>query len=128
MSPALSESQEDYLEAILDIEGRKHAARAVDIGRQLGVRNSSVTGALQALAGKGLVNYEPYDLVTLTSTGRRTARRIARRHQVLESFLGDQLGVDPAEAETIACRMEHALSEDVLEKLIRFIDGGSRHD
>jgi DtxR family Mn-dependent transcriptional regulator len=129
MADALSESQEDYLEAILRIESRKRAARACDIGREMRVSNASVTGALHSLASKGLVNYAPYDLVTLTAAGRESAGRIDRRHRVLQGFLTDQLGVKPGDAEATACRMEHALSEDVLERLIRFIQGcgGSAH-
>jgi DtxR family Mn-dependent transcriptional regulator len=129
MADTLSESQEDYLEAILHIEDRKSAARAGDIGRELGVSNASVTSALHSLAGKGLVNYAPYDLITLTATGREAAGRIDRRHRVLREFLTGQLGVKPEEAEPTACRMEHAFSEEVLERLIRFIEehGGCAH-
>ena len=118
---ALSERQEDYLEAILHIEQRKNAARATDISRELGVSSSSVTGALHALAGKGLVNYEPYDLITLTASGRSAAQRVSRRHRVLRRFLEADLGIEAGEAEATACRMEHVLSERVVQKLVEFI-------
>jgi DtxR family Mn-dependent transcriptional regulator len=120
-SERLSERQEDYLEAILRIEQRKSAARATDISRELGVSSSSVTGALQSLAGKGLVNYQPYDLITLTASGRSAARRISRRHRVLRRFLEADLGVEAREAEATACRLEHVLSERVVERLVDFL-------
>ena len=61
----LSASLEDYLEAILHLVTEKQVARSRDIAKRLRVNRSSVTGALQALAKKGLVNYEPYEAVTL---------------------------------------------------------------
>jgi len=70
---ALSASLEDYLEAIWHVEAAKGAARAKDIADRLGVNASSVTAALQTLAERGLVNYAPYDIVTLTAAGRPAA-------------------------------------------------------
>ncbi|WP_455383030.1 metal-dependent transcriptional regulator [Salinispira pacifica] len=118
----LSASQEDYLEAIYHIIASKQAARAKDISERLGVNNSSVTGALHALAGKGLINYEPYDIVTLTSQGRGVAREVVRRHEVLRDFLIGVLEVAPEEAEESACKLEHAVSDVVLERLVHFME------
>lgn len=118
----LSESLEDYLEAILHIEEQKNAARPKDIARRLGVSAPSVTGALQNLAARGLVNYRPYDLVTLTSRGRRVARDVIRRHEGLRRFFTDLLRIDAAEADRVACDMEHALPPHVLSRLVEFID------
>ncbi|HUX49247.1 MAG TPA: metal-dependent transcriptional regulator [Spirochaetia bacterium] len=119
---ALSESQEDYLEAIYHIVKKKHAARAKDISRRLGVNNSSVTGALRALSQKGLVNYEPYDLITLTSEGDEIAGRVVKRHEFLLDFLVRVLGIPADEAEVSACHLEHSLTDIVFERLIQFVD------
>ena len=61
----LSSTLEDYLEAICRLEQEKGFARVRDIARALGVANSTATAALQALSKKGLINYEPYEPVTL---------------------------------------------------------------
>ena len=119
---ALSESQEDYLEAIYHIVKKKHAARAKDISRRLGVNNSSVTGALRALSQKGLVNYEPYDLITLTREGDEIAGRVVKRHEFLLDFLIRVLGIPADAAEVSACHMEHSLTDIVFERLIQFVD------
>ena len=84
MSVSLSESLEDYLEAIFHIESKKQAARAKDIAQRLNVKNSSVTGALHSLSEKGLINYAPYDLITLTPKGKTVANGVVRRHEALE--------------------------------------------
>ena len=86
------------------------------------MNRSSVTGALRALAEKKLVNYAPYDLVTLTPEGGRLAQRIIHRHEVLKDFISRVLGLEERIAEENACRMEHDVSEPVLDRLAQFID------
>jgi DtxR family Mn-dependent transcriptional regulator len=118
----LSSNMEDYLEAIYHIVRVKHAARAKDISEQLGVNRSSVTAALHSLANKKLINYAPYDIVTLTAKGQKTAKGISKRHKVLRSFFIKVLGVDEESADESACKMEHAVSEDILQRLEQFIE------
>jgi DtxR family Mn-dependent transcriptional regulator len=100
----------------------KQAARAKDIADRLQVNSSSVTGALHGLKERGLVNYEPYDLITLTPRGLRTAREVVRRHEALRSFFVEVLGIAETEAESAACRMEHAMSPLVFDRLVRFVE------
>jgi DtxR family Mn-dependent transcriptional regulator len=118
---SITSSQEDYLETIYHITAEKHAARAKDIARQMNVKASSVTGALRILSEKGLIHYEPYDVITLTQEGRRAAEEVVRRHEVLDDFFSRILGVAPEEAATAACEMEHALPQSVLDRLIQFV-------
>jgi DtxR family Mn-dependent transcriptional regulator len=122
VTTGLSESLENYLEAIYHVVREKKAAKARDIANRLNVKSSSVTGALQALAAKGLINYAPYDLITLTDTGLVEAGKVARRHQVLRDFLTKVLGVDYKEADQAACRMEHTVQGDILERFTQFVE------
>jgi DtxR family Mn-dependent transcriptional regulator len=119
---ALSESQEDYLEAIFHIITEKHAARVKDIAERLGVNPASVTGALGVLSEKGLVNYAPYEAITLTPQGRRISKDVVRRHEVLRYFFSNILSVDHDVADKAACSMEHALSREILNRLTQFLD------
>ncbi len=121
-SRALTESLEDYLEAIFNLTVEKGMARSRDIAERLKVTRSSVTGALRALAEKGFVNYAPYEVTTLTEKGERVGRGIARKHRVLRDFLVDVLAVEPEEAERAACGMEHAVSGGVIDRLVDFAD------
>ena len=118
----LSASLENYLEAIYHIEHDKKAARAKDIAERMEVNNSSVTGALRALGEKGLVNYAPYDLVTLTPDGHRAALDVVRRHEGIREFFVKILAVDEAEANEAACRMEHCISPEILERFAKFVE------
>jgi DtxR family Mn-dependent transcriptional regulator len=123
----LSASLEDYLEAIYHIVQDKNAARAKDIVERMGVHNSSVTQALRSLSDKGLVNYAPYDLITLTEAGEQAASGVVERHQALRWFLHDVLGLEADQAEDDACKLEHATSQTVLERLRRLMDYRNQH-
>ena len=119
---AITASQEDYLEAIFHIVAQKQAARAKDIAKRLEVNMSSVTGALQALVNKGLINYAPYEVITLTPRGRKIAEDVVRRHEVLRDFFFRILGADSSEAGENACRVEHAVSRSILDRIIKFVE------
>ncbi len=121
-SETLSASLEDYLEAIYSIVRLKQAARAKDISQRLGVNSSSVTGALHSLSEKRLINYTPYDIVTLTPKGEKVARNVFHRHTVLQEFFVKVLGLDIKSAGESACKMEHEISGDILQRLTLFVE------
>ena len=116
----LSASLEDYLEVIYHIADQKGAARARDIGLRLGVAPPSVTAALKLLADKKLINYVPYDVITLTPYGHQIVADVIHRHEALRDFLMNVLDVSPEQAEPAACKMEHAVPTDIIERLIDF--------
>lgn len=116
----LSASLEDYLETIFTISRAKGAARPKDIADQMGVRAASVTGALKNLASKGLINYAPYDVVTLTDEGLQIADTISQKHNALLQFFTDVLDIEPAEIEEFACKMEHIIPDHILERFVEF--------
>ena len=119
---AISASLEDYLEAIYQVTQDKKVARGKDISKRMGVSKASVTGALHSLSEKELINYTPYEFITLTPEGERLAKDVVRRHQMLKEFFVTVLGIEESEASDNACRMEHVVSEDLLQRLIQFIE------
>ncbi len=116
----ISASLQDYLEAIYHIAEKKGAARVKDIADRLDVASPSVTGALRALSEKGLVNYAPYDVVSLTEEGTGVAEAVVERHDALHDFFVNVLKVDEAMAQDAACRMEHALPEELMDRFVEF--------
>ena len=118
----LSSSLEDYLEAIFFIAEDKGAARPKDIADRLSVKAASVTGALKHLAEKQLINYAPYDVVTLTAAGKRVARAIAKKHNALLGFFSDVLDIPRDEVEDFACKMEHIIPDHILERFVEFAE------
>lgn len=118
----LTASLEDYLEAIFHIIEEKQAVRPKDIAKRLKVSNSSVTGALRSLADKELINYAPYDVITLTHSGKTEAKEVARRHEVLRDFFVEVLAVEERDADKAACQMEHSIPKVILERFIQFAE------
>ncbi len=118
----LSDSLENYLEVILDLEETNKVARAKEIADRLDIQRGSVTGGLKALAEKGYINYKPYSFITLTSKGKRIAQDITYRHGVIKDFLCKVLQIDPETADDTACRMEHAIDAKTIERLVCFIE------
>jgi len=119
---ALTASLEDYLEAIYLVIQKKQAARSKDIASHMNVRAASVTSALKLLSEKGLINYAPYDIITLTKKGEKAALVIVQKHRALYTFLKDVLRADEQEAELGACKLEHAISPEILKRLTAFVD------
>ncbi len=86
-SRASSTAVEDYLERILELINTKGYARVVDIARSLSISQASVTNMVQRLDAEGLLKYEKYRGLVLTTAGETLARNITRRHQLLTDFL-----------------------------------------
>lgn len=122
MTEAISVSAENYLEAIFLIAQEHAVARVKDIAERLKVSRPSVTGMLQSLRDRQLVNYEPYGFVTLTHEGADIAKRVVRRHEALRDFMVDVLSIDAAEADEAACHMEHGISKRVVDRFLEFAE------
>jgi DtxR family Mn-dependent transcriptional regulator len=113
---------EDYLESILELEQSKQYARVKDIAQKMHVKLPTVTSMLNTLQKRSLVSHGKYEYVTLTRKGREIASEILRRHTILKKFLTDILNIDAATADEDACRMEHAVSPDTLERIVKFME------
>lgn len=117
----LSASLEDYIETIYHIVEEKQVARAKNIADHLGVSRASVTEALRTLSSKGLINYAPYEVITMTSAGRLVAEDVIFRHTTLKNFFTEILTIDEATAEDGACKIEHAAPPQVINRMIDFM-------
>jgi DtxR family Mn-dependent transcriptional regulator len=118
----LSQSNEDYLEAILVIGLKKERVRVRDLAQQLEVKDPSVVTAIKKLAGEGLVRHESYRHVELTPQGFKLAQEIHNRHKLLFRFLHSFLGLDEDTAENDACAMEHWLSTQTIARIIHLLE------
>jgi DtxR family Mn-dependent transcriptional regulator len=121
-----SEQLEEYLESILDIEEKEGIAKTSAIARCMKVAPASVTEALQTLSDKGFVHYEPYKGAYLTDLGREMARKVKRRHRLLEVFLSDVLHINGENVHDEACRMEHTLSDETECALCKMLNAPAR--
>ncbi|MBN2231394.1 MAG: metal-dependent transcriptional regulator [Deltaproteobacteria bacterium] len=118
----LTATQEDYLLTIHRILEEQPVARVRDIAGLLGVSLSTVSAALKNLSDQELIDYAPHQFITLSEKGRRLGRRLAKKHEIIASFLTRILGLDENIAEENAHRLEHAVDEEVMGRLVSFIE------
>src|SRR3989442_1104808 len=116
-NPPLTRSVEDYLKAIYHLSSQGGFAATSDIAAMLEVAPPSVSGMVKRLSETGLIEHVPYRGVQLTAQGRRAALRMIRRHRVLEVYLSQQLGYDWDGVHTEAERLEHAVSDELIERM-----------
>ncbi len=118
----VSESLENYLRIIYEIQLEKDVARIKDIIKKLSVKTSSAVQAVKKLAEKGFVVHEKHGYVKLTQRGIMEAQKIYQRHKMLFKFLYEILELDEREAELLACGIEHHVTEKFHEKLERLVE------
>ena len=111
-----SAAVEDYLERILELINSKGYARVVDIASALKISQASVTNMVQRLDAEGLLKYEKYRGLILTTVGKSLARKIAQRHKLLTDFLG-LLGLDDRVIYHDVEGMEHHISTPTLRAI-----------
>lgn len=126
-SPNLSTSVEDYLKAVYALTEQGEAATTSNLAERLGVQPASVTGMVKRLAEVGYLEHMPYRGARLTDQGTREALRIIRRHRILEAYLVDRLGYSWDDVHDEAERLEHAASDDLIDRLATALED-PRHD
>ena len=104
------ESQEDYLEKILQIYQAKGNVHAIDIAREMSFSKPSVSIAMNKLKSLGYIKINDKGDITLTPTGLEIANKTLEKHILLTNLLV-HLGVDEKTAKEDACRMEHDISD-----------------
>jgi len=125
--PALSRSVEDYLKAIYGLSEQGAAASTSAVAEVLDVQPASVTGMVKRLAEGGLLEHLPYRGVRLTDSGTREALKILRRHRIIETYLCERLGYAWDDVHGEAERLEHAASDNLIERMAAAL-GFPSHD
>lgn len=122
-----SRAAEDYLKAIYKLQGSTRSVSTSDLAGEMERSAASVTNMVKSLAKRGLLEHEPYYGVRLTSQGEESALRIIRRHRVIESFLIEKLGYTWDGVHREAERLEHAASEELIDRMAAAM-GEPSHD
>lgn len=122
---SMTQSAEDYLEAIFMLIDSGRFAQVRDVARMLNVKMPSVVKAVHELKKVDLVKQEPYGPIQLTEKGARVARLVLNRHTLLRKFLMT-LGVSQETADKDACLMEHILSAETLDKIRSYTEENSK--
>ena len=115
------ESQEDYLEKILQISRNKESVHAIDIVREMSFSKPSVSVAMNKLKALGYINVNDKGEITLTEEGLSIAEKTLEKHETLTRLLV-QLGVDEKTALEDACRIEHDISDETWEAIKKHVN------
>ncbi|NWG11151.1 metal-dependent transcriptional regulator [Candidatus Bathyarchaeota archaeon] len=117
MESALSYEAEEYIEAIYKIQRCSGVAKTKELAEELHVVPGSITNTIEHLKTHGLVEHKPYKGVKLTAKGERLALDILRRHRLAERLLTDILDAEWSTVHENACKLEHALTKEVIQLL-----------
>jgi DtxR family Mn-dependent transcriptional regulator len=120
MKKTVSGKVEDYLKAMYEVEGKKGYVRVKDISKELGVKPSTVVEMMRKLHEQGLVVYEKYSGITLTSRGREIAEAVKKRHDTFRKFLEIILVPEDMAAKD-AHVLEHQLDPRTILQFTRFV-------
>ncbi len=112
---------EDYLRTIYALEEEVQPVIAARVAEEVGVTPSTMVSTLRRLEGEGYLKVVRRKEIHLTAEGKQVAERILRRHFLLERFLTDLLGLDWVKAHQEAHRLEHALSQEVEDRLAKLL-------
>lgn len=118
----ISSALEDYLETIYLLVQEHGFARVKDIARARDVKAASVSIALRKLSDLDLVRYERREYIALTPRGEEAGRRVFTRHRLLSRFFEEVLGMTPQAAGQQACAMEHSLTDEAMDRMVRFFE------
>ena len=121
----MTQSLEDYLEAVYILISEDRPAQVRDVAKMLAVKMPSVVKAIHELTKLGLVTQKPYAAIELTVTGARVAKHVLNRHTLLRSFLM-KLGVSRRNADKDACLMEHILSAETIDRIRSYTEENSK--
>ena len=119
MNAKYNQSEQDYLESILNIAREQPVVHRIDVAKRMNVSQAAVNKAVKLLTEKGYV-YEDGKHLYLSSTGKAYAEAVYEKHCILRDFL-QQLGVSALRAEEDACNMEHVVSDETFEKMKNFL-------
>jgi DtxR family Mn-dependent transcriptional regulator len=118
----VSESVEMYLVMTALLRKADQPVPLSLLAEKLSISSVSANEMCRKLEERGLVHYQPYKGVTLTDQGEEDAQRVLRRRRLWVVFLVESLGIEPHEADEIACELEHITSDKLVESLARFLE------
>ncbi|MDO4306935.1 MAG: metal-dependent transcriptional regulator [Eubacteriales bacterium] len=121
----LGKSLEDYLEAILILKNQIGVVRSIDVARQMNFSKPSVCHAVKELRKKGYLEMDSDSCLHLTENGLALAEQVYERHCFFTAQLVE-MGVNPAQAEQDACRIEHVISDESFQKLKEAIQSNNK--
>src|ERR1700744_3278653 len=115
-------AEENYLKSIYHLSQNAVSVSTNQLAALINTKASSVTDMLKKLADKALINYTPYQGVSLTPAGEKIAVNIIRKHRLWEYFLVEKLDFKWDEVHEMAEELEHISSNKSIDRLDKFME------
>lgn len=119
---SLTFTQQNYVESIAHLVEQNGYARTSDIATFLGVSLPSVSEEVGRLAALSIAVRKSWHEIVLTREGKRIARQLDKRHKTLRRFMVDVLAMDAGKADQLACRTEHFIDREFVDRLLRLAE------
>lgn len=120
MQTSLSSGMEDYIELIYLSTLKKEQLKGADLARKLDISRASVSEVLAKLTSKKLIIYNENKTISLTTEGKKEAKKVYSKHHILKTFFETVLNIPSETAEENACKIEHIISKQILNRMETF--------
>ena len=117
----LSKASEEYLKTMYILKKQSGNIRVTDIANKMNCSKPSVNKAIYNLKDEGMLNYESYGTIELTSEGENLAKKILEAYDIVYLFLKDVLNIDETEAEQEAERIKSVINDNTINKLAKYV-------
>ncbi|MCI8411388.1 MAG: metal-dependent transcriptional regulator [Clostridia bacterium] len=117
----ISKSLEEYLKTMYVLKKQNGNVRVTDVAKNMNCTKPSVNKALYSLKDKGLVKYESYGTIELTTEGESIAKKILEAYDIVYLFLKDVLNLESKEAEKEAENIKSVITDDTVNKLAKYV-------
>lgn len=124
---SLTSGLEDYIEAIYVAYLNETPLKGAELARKLNISRASVSEALAKLVAKELIKYNSYEAITLTKKGIDEAKKVYDKHHILKEFFESVLFISTEEAGENACKMEHIISQNILDRMTKLTQICQQH-
>ena len=114
-------NKEDYLRGLYILEEEKGQIKSIDLAHYLNVSKPSVSEMVKELNKEGMVSYKKYSKIKFTAKGRKIAQKLTSKHRLIELFLKNVLKIDSKNLHQEAHRLEHAFSDDSINKIKKLL-------
>ena len=123
-------TREDYLRTIFMMQeaqaDKSAGVKSIQIAKSLNVSKPSVSDMVSKLSGEGFIQADPYSTILLTKKGLAEAKKITKKHRIIEVFLADTLKYSCDEIEDETHDLEHAFSDESIGRLSKFLKNPRR--
>lgn len=117
----LSKASEEYLKTMYVLKKQSGNIRVTDIANKMNCTKASVNKAIYNLKDEGMLNYESYGTIELTSEGENLAKKILEAYDIVYLFLKDVLNINETEAEQEAERIKSVINDNTINKLAKYV-------